>query len=86
MLTGLFIGLVAVVCVLIVAAVVDCVRTPSEQVRFVPKLVWLLFLLHAPLFGAVVWTYFGKRSESHGAIPNTTKGPVHRTEPLVSQR
>ncbi|MCD7440055.1 PLDc N-terminal domain-containing protein [Streptomyces lincolnensis] len=61
-------GLVAVITVLYVQALLDCVRTPAAQVRYVPKLLWLLFLLHAPILGALVWTYFGKRPEGAGEV------------------
>lgn len=57
-------GLVVLVVALIVRAMIDCVRTPSERVRYVPKVLWLLFMLHAPVLGAVVWVNFGKRPES----------------------
>ncbi|MEU7660811.1 PLDc N-terminal domain-containing protein [Streptomyces lincolnensis] len=61
-------GLVAVIGVLYVQTLLDCVRTPAAQVRYVPKLLWLLFLLHAPILGALIWTYFGKRPERAGEV------------------
>ncbi|MFF3336947.1 PLD nuclease N-terminal domain-containing protein [Streptomyces sp. NPDC002888] len=70
-------ALVGLVVLMSVTTLIDCVRTPSDQFRFVPKLLWLLFLFHAPVFGGLVWLYLGKRS------PNATRGPIHRIEPLV---
>lgn len=57
-------GLVAVLTVLCLLALADCAHTPAERVRFAPKPLWLLFLLGAPVFGGLVWTYFGKRPEA----------------------
>ncbi|MFF5186535.1 hypothetical protein ACFY30_22670 [Streptomyces sp. NPDC000345] len=62
-------------------ALLDCARTPADRVRFVPKLLWLLFLLNGSVVAAVVWAYLGKK-----AIPNTAKGPVQRTEPFAQAR
>ncbi|MFI9170455.1 PLDc N-terminal domain-containing protein [Streptomyces lincolnensis] len=61
MMGTLTMGLVAAVVALSLWALIDCVRTPAERVRFVPKLLWVLFLLHTPVFGGLVWTYYGKR-------------------------
>lgn len=71
--------LIGVALLLWVGALRDFLRTPAEQVRFVPKLVWLLFLIHAPLFGALVWSYLGKKPARIA-----TRGPIHRIEPLVN--
>ena len=78
--------LVAVLCV---GALLDCVRTPEERVRHVPKLLWLLFMFSAPIVGGLAWTYLGKRPETSepsaqsAHITNMTKGPAHRTGPFV---
>ncbi|MEW1772762.1 PLDc N-terminal domain-containing protein [Streptomyces sp. NPDC086777] len=63
LMTAMAFGLVTLLIVLVVAALLDCVRTPKARVRYVPKWLWLLFLLHAPVFGALVWNYAGKRPE-----------------------
>jgi hypothetical protein len=75
-----------IVAVLCVGALLDCVRTPEERVRHVPKLLWLLFMFSAPIVGGLAWTYLGKRpepSEQSTHIGDMTKGPVHRTGPFV---
>ncbi|MEV7981654.1 PLDc N-terminal domain-containing protein [Streptomyces sp. NPDC086519] len=69
LMTAMAFGLVTLLIVLVVAAVLDCVRTPAERVRYVPKWLWLLFLLHAPVFGALVWNYAGKRAEPLASRP-----------------
>ncbi|MFJ8110081.1 hypothetical protein [Streptomyces sp. NPDC096132] len=73
--------LIALVAAIWLWALIDCARTPSDHIRFVPKILWLLFLLHGSVCAALLWTYFGKKS-----IRDTAKGPVQRTEPLAQAR
>ncbi|MGW3911616.1 hypothetical protein ACWEBX_08820 [Streptomyces sp. NPDC005070] len=40
---------------------IDCARTPADRVRFVPKLLWLLFLLNGSAVATLAWLYFGKK-------------------------
>ncbi|WP_078947745.1 PLDc N-terminal domain-containing protein [Streptomyces griseus] len=77
LMTLLVVVLAGIVALLWWGVLIDCARTPEEQIRFVPKLLWLLFLLHAPVIGGLAWTYLGKTNRT------ATRGPVHRTEPLV---
>ncbi|WP_329218892.1 PLD nuclease N-terminal domain-containing protein [Streptomyces sp. NBC_01485] len=84
------------VAVLNLGALLNCVRTPAERVRYVPKLLWLLFILSTSLIGALAWLYLGKRPKPSESLPHetmpsenirsTTKGPAHRAGPLVHQR
>jgi hypothetical protein len=73
--------LIALVAAISLWALIDCARTPADRVRFLPKLLWLLFLLNGSACAALAWVYFGKKS-----IPNTTKGPVQKTEPFAQAR
>ena len=73
--------LIALVAAISLWALIDCVRTPADRVRFVPKLLWLLFLLNGSFFAALVWVYFGKESTA-----DTAKGPLQRTEPFAQAR
>ncbi|WP_327183906.1 PLD nuclease N-terminal domain-containing protein [Streptomyces sp. NBC_01334] len=75
--------LVALLCL---GALLDCVRTPGERVRYVPKVLWLLFLLSAPIVGGLAWVYLGKHPEPRENPENTTKGPAHRAGPFVQKR
>ncbi|WP_406008035.1 PLD nuclease N-terminal domain-containing protein [Streptomyces sp. NBC_00637] len=51
------------VTVLCLGALLDCVRTPAERVRHVPKALWLFFMLGAPIVGGLAWIYLGKGPE-----------------------
>ena len=64
---------------------IDCARTPDERIRFVPKWVWLLFLLCSWTLGALVWVYVGKRS-IRSMTRRTAKGPTQRVEPFTQAR
>jgi hypothetical protein len=51
----LLVGLVAEI-----AAIVSCALTPEQQVRGIPKPLWLLVILIFPLVGALLWFGFGR--------------------------
>jgi hypothetical protein len=44
---------------LLVYAVLDVATTPKDAVRVLPKPLWLLLVL-PPLFGPVLWFFFGR--------------------------
>jgi hypothetical protein len=44
---------------LLVYAVLDVVTTPRDAVQVLPKPLWLLLVL-APVFGPVLWFFFGR--------------------------
>ncbi|MET7650476.1 MULTISPECIES: hypothetical protein [unclassified Streptomyces] len=70
--------LVAMLCV---RAFLDCVRTPGQRVRYLPKLLWLLFMLGAPVAGALAWTYLGKRPEPRERPENERRARLIEPDP-----
>ena len=59
--------LVVIVLALFVYAVFDLIATPSPRVRYLPKPLWFVVLLFAPI-GPLLWLYFGRmRKASPGA-------------------
>jgi hypothetical protein len=50
---------VLVVC-LVVYCVLNIITTPDEQVRNLPKLLWLVLVLFFPLVGGVAWLVAGR--------------------------
>jgi hypothetical protein len=47
---------------LLIYTFLDCVRTPREQIRFLPKIAWLLVIVFVGTFlGPLLWLVFGKR-------------------------
>jgi hypothetical protein len=49
-------------------AVIDCLRTPEAQVKALPKAIWIVAILFAPLLGGVLWLVTG-RSDSGPSRP-----------------
>lgn len=73
-------GLIALV--LAIYTLVDCVQTPDERVRGLPKIVWVFVILLFPFAGAAGWWFAGRpRSlplpgrESGRSRPPRPKGP-----------
>ena len=57
--------------------IIECIRTDKHEVRNLPKVVWVLLILLAPLVGPVAWFVAGRpRRERRGARP--TGGAVQR--------
>ncbi|CCH77102.1 conserved exported hypothetical protein [Nostocoides japonicum T1-X7] len=44
----------------IVWALVECLQTPSTEVRALPKLVWVAVIVLLPILGAVAWFVAGR--------------------------
>ncbi|MFE1289467.1 hypothetical protein [Streptomyces sp. NPDC058751] len=40
---------------------IDCARTPADRIRFVPKLLWLLFLLNGSVLATLAWVHIGRK-------------------------
>ncbi len=53
-------GLLALV--VAIYSLVDCVQTPDEQVRGLPKLVWVFVILLFPFVGSAGWWLAGRPS------------------------
>lgn len=51
-----------------VYAAVDCIQTDDDRVRGLPKLVWVLLIVIAPIIGPAAWFFAGRP-------PRPTSGP-----------
>ncbi|MEV4611622.1 PLD nuclease N-terminal domain-containing protein [Kitasatospora sp. NPDC049258] len=45
-------------------AFIDCLTTPEEEVRYLPKVVWVIVVLLFPLVGSIAWLAVGKERRS----------------------
>jgi hypothetical protein len=45
---------------LIIYCLIDCIQTPADEVRNLPKVVWILLILLIPIVGPVVWLVAGR--------------------------
>ena len=49
-------------------AFIDCLTTPEEEVKHLPKVVWVIIVLLFPLVGSIAWLVAGKqRRPAQGA-------------------
>lgn len=62
----------------VVWALVECLQTPSPQVRTLPKLVWVLVIVVLPLLGALAWFVAGRpaRNAGGGGAGRRLPGPM----------
>ncbi|WP_354641129.1 PLD nuclease N-terminal domain-containing protein [Kitasatospora camelliae] len=59
-------------------AFIDCLTTPEEEVRHLPKVVWIIIVLLFPLVGSIAWLIAGRDRRS--ARARTTPWPSGRTD------
>ncbi|NUK34858.1 PLDc_N domain-containing protein [Streptomyces lunaelactis] len=52
---------------LTIYAFIDCLNTPEEEVKHLPKVVWVLIILIFTIVGPVVWLFAGKRRQGSPA-------------------
>lgn len=63
-------------------ALIDCILTPSDQARHMPKAAWFLVILLVPLVGAASWLFLGRprggasEQVGGGASPGRVQGPI----------
>ncbi|NRQ31439.1 hypothetical protein HII36_06235 [Nonomuraea sp. NN258] len=61
----------------------DVITTPEEEVRNVPKMLWLLLVALVPVLGGAIWMLRGRPREvreawpvpPHSGAPGVPKGP-----------
>nr|WSX50452.1 PLD nuclease N-terminal domain-containing protein [Streptomyces sp. NBC_00974] len=46
---------------LTIYAFIDCLNTPEEEVKHLPKVVWVLIILLFSIVGPIVWLFAGKK-------------------------
>lgn len=65
---------------LTIGAVIDIMRREDTQVRFLPRIAWLIVVILLPLIGALLWFGLGRDYGDSGiAIPRLRRAP--RTAP-----
>jgi len=58
-------------------AVIDCVRSNDEDIRTLPKPLWLLLIIAVPPLGGLIWIFFGNQASPGSQSPRRlrTLGP-----------
>ncbi|GAA3380253.1 PLD nuclease N-terminal domain-containing protein [Streptomyces racemochromogenes] len=51
---------------LTIYAFIDCLNTPEEEVKHLPKTVWVLIILLFSIVGPVVWLFAGRKRSAAG--------------------
>ncbi|MGW0393547.1 PLD nuclease N-terminal domain-containing protein [Streptomyces sp. NPDC003042] len=51
---------------LTIYAFIDCLNTPEEEVKSLPKPVWVIIILLFSIVGPVVWLFAGKKRSAVG--------------------
>ncbi|MFJ7204703.1 PLD nuclease N-terminal domain-containing protein [Streptomyces sp. NPDC098789] len=51
---------------LTIYAFIDCLNTPEEEVKHLPKVVWVIIILLFSIVGPVVWLFAGKKRSAVG--------------------
>jgi hypothetical protein len=54
---------------LAIYALVDCISSKDDEVKHLPKLVWLLLIVFAWVIGPLAWIFIGRRRELPGRTP-----------------
>ncbi|MFJ1753092.1 PLD nuclease N-terminal domain-containing protein [Kitasatospora sp. NPDC088134] len=50
-------------------AFIDCLTTPEDEVRHLPKVVWVIVVLFFPLLGSIAWLVAGKDRTRRRRVP-----------------
>ncbi|MFF0560994.1 PLD nuclease N-terminal domain-containing protein [Streptomyces sp. NPDC004266] len=61
---------------LLIYAFIDCLNTPEDEVRHLPKVVWVIVILLFPFVGSVGWLAVGKMR--HAPAGGRTPSEWHR--------
>ncbi|MFE7093979.1 PLD nuclease N-terminal domain-containing protein [Streptomyces erythrochromogenes] len=51
---------------LTIYAFIDCLNTPEEEVKHLPKAMWVIIILLFSIVGPVVWLFAGKKRVASG--------------------
>lgn len=54
--------------VLAVYALVDCIQTPDEKVRHIPKIGWIVLIVLIGVVGPIAWLIAGRQRGSGGTL------------------
>ena len=67
---------------LIIFALVDLIRSDESQVKYLPKMGWVLVIVFLPVIGSIVWLVIGK--DRGRATENVSFGDPRRQEAVAA--
>ncbi|MCY0945271.1 PLD nuclease N-terminal domain-containing protein [Streptomyces antarcticus] len=59
---------------------IDCLNTPEEEVKHLPKVVWVIIILLFSIVGPVVWLVAGKKRSAVGGGGGFGGGRARRAQ------
>lgn len=59
---------------------IDCLNTPEEEVKHLPKVIWVIIILLFSIVGPVVWLFAGKKRSAVGGGGGFGGGRARRTQ------
>jgi hypothetical protein len=72
MLSGMYLVIPALSFLLLIGALVDIITRQDTQVKYMPKIVWVLLVVFLPLIGSILWFSLGREYERpEGRRPRT---------------
>ncbi|MEV7612893.1 PLD nuclease N-terminal domain-containing protein [Streptomyces sp. NPDC089799] len=60
---------------------IDCLNTPEEEVKHLPKVVWVIIILLFSIVGPVVWLFAGKKRVASGGGAGRGRGRTQWVAP-----
>ncbi|MFJ5922183.1 PLD nuclease N-terminal domain-containing protein [Kitasatospora sp. NPDC092948] len=57
-------------------AFIDCLTTPEDEIRHLPKVVWVIIVLLFPLVGSIAWLVAGKNRAARRRQVPWPSGPT----------
>jgi hypothetical protein len=54
---------------LLVFCLIECIRTPADEQRNLPRWAWIVLILLVPLVGSIAWLVAGRPRRGRGAAP-----------------
>jgi hypothetical protein len=61
---------------LVIYSLIDCIQSDEGEVRRLPKGLWILVIVLAPLLGAVAWLFLGRPKPSRPMSPPASPRPL----------
>jgi len=59
-------------------ALIECIQTPDDEVRNLPKIVWVILILLFDIVGSIAWFVAGRSQTRPGSIQRGRTGPPPR--------
>ncbi len=59
-------------------ALIECIQTPEDEVRNLPKVFWIILILLFDIIGSIAWFVAGRAQGRAGPVPRSRPGQPPR--------